>query len=519
MPPSHSSDQPDDRHLYRGDMLLVLEVLDEPPAVEFRALPNRLGRIGAIRVAGADVAALSGYFGHRFALSDTTTAVDRLQAAIEAMAEHGDIQPQYVSNHDVVATHCRRAGVGYQRRWYDTERWQTIQRWMPLFRTVEPNGFQRTLAVDLYELGGDDTDYTIHGLRLQETFTDPNLAYPDDLATSYSYDLAIGYEPFTAVADLIEHRYGLPGAEHIDDRAEAILATLIARGELGPHLPPGEHRHRLAAWCSEVGVRSTWTGSHRRAELLRAARRDGSPPLVLGLEFWTEPHTGEIRFVEAYPTGRYASRDIAYAVTAPMAAVTQLAEQFESRLDLTPVPGRMDDRLLACFTALVAGGHLGDHLPRQGNRAVVAQWLTTVGVTPTLKGFARIERLLRVHRTASDCIYELTLTMDVAAHNTAGVVFREHYEYLPTAGDAGREHTYLVSAPYDALAALVAHLEPESGLGDLEERLARCMHERVRTGDLHADLGLEQARDLVAQWFGEAGVKATKDDSHWVNSD
>jgi hypothetical protein len=267
------------------------------------------------------------------------------------------------------------------------------------------------------------------------------------------------------------------------------------------------------------GVRPTWTGSLRRAELLRAARRDGSPPLVLGLEFWPEPHTEEIRFVEAYPTGRYTSRDTTYAATASLTAMPQLVEQIESRLDLTPVPGRIDDRIIACFTAMVASGHLGDHLPRQGNRAVAAEWMTAAGVTPTVTGFARTERLRWVHRTASDCIYELSLTMDVAADSNAGVVFRERYEYLPTAGDAGREYSYLVSAPYDALAALVTYLETEPGPGNLEERLARCFHERVRTGDLHADLGLEQARDLVAQWFREAGVNATTDDSHWFNSD
>ncbi len=500
-------------------MPIVLEVLDEPPAVEFRALPNRLGRMGAIRVAGADVAALSGYFSHRFALPDAATAAGRLQAAIRAMTERGDIRPQYRSNHDVVAAHCRRAGVGYQRRWYDAHRWRPVQRWVPLFRSAEPNGFLRTLSVDLYEIGADDTDYTVHGVRLQEVFADPNLAYPEDLATSYSYDLAIGHEPFTAVADLIEHRYALPGAEHIDDRAEALLTTLIARGELGSHLAPGAHRAQLAAWCREAGVRPTWTGRHRRAELPWGTRRDDHPGLVLRLEFWPEPPWAEVRFVEAYSTGRFGDRDTTYAVTAPMVAVPRLVEQFESRLHRTPAPGRMDDRLIACFAGLAARGHLGEHLPRQGNRAVVAQWMTAAGVTPTLDGFARTERLLQVHRTGNDCIYELTLTMDAAAYHGAGIVFREHYDYLPTAGDPGREYCYLVTAPYDALATLVTHLETEPGPGDLEERLARCLHERVRTGDLHAGLGVAEARHLVARWFAQAGVSATTNESHWFTSD
>src|SRR3712207_1171319 len=179
----------------------------------------------------------------------------------------------------------------------------------------------------------------------------------------------------------------------------------------------------------------------------------------------------------------------------------------------------MEDRLIAGFAGLAARGHLGEHLPRQGNRAVVADWMTAAGVAPKLTGFARVEYLLRMHRVATDCIYELTLTMDPAAYGGAGIVFREHYEYLPTAGDAGREYSYLVTAPYDSLAVLLTHLETEPGEGDPEERLARCFHDRVRTGALHPGLGRQEARDLVAQWFARAGVSATTDESHWFNSD
>jgi hypothetical protein len=175
--------------------------------------------------------------------------------------------------------------------------------------------------------------------------------------------------------------------------------------------------------------------------------------------------------------------------------------------------------LIACFTALTTRRHLGEHLPRQGNRAVVADWMTAAGVTPTVDGFARTESLLRVHRPATDCLYELTLTMDAAAHGGPSIVFREHYDYLPTASDAGREYSYLVTAPYDSLATLVAHLETEPRPGELEERLARCFHDRVRTADLHPGLGRQQARDLVAQWFTGAGLSPTLDESHWFNSD
>lgn len=123
-------------------------------------------------------------------------------------------------------------------------------------------------------------------------------------------------------------------------------------------------------------------------------------------------------------------------------------------------------------------------------------------------------RLLRVHRAAPDCVYELTLTVDAA-----GVVFREHYDYLPVAGDAGREYSYVARTPQDALAAVVAHLEAVPGKGDPAERLVRCLHDRVRSGELHGGLGLREARDLVAGWFREAGADVTTDDSAWINSD
>ncbi|MET7400785.1 hypothetical protein ABZS66_45630 [Dactylosporangium sp. NPDC005572] len=112
-----------------------------------------------------------------------------------------------------------------------------------------------------------------------------------------------------------------------------------------------------------------------------------------------------------------------------------LVEEFERRLGLTPVPGRTDERLIACFDAIAEQGHLSARLPRQGNRAVMAEWITAAGVTPTLRGFARTERLLHVHRTSTDCIYELALTMDSAVSD-GGVSFSEKYDYLPRSGDA-----------------------------------------------------------------------------------
>jgi hypothetical protein len=502
-------------------MPITLETSSEPPGVEFRSRPNDLGRMGAIRVAAADLGTLADYLDRRFGLSATGSEHERLAAAVRVMADRGEIQARYVNNHDHIATYCQRAGVAYERIWFDSKRWRPSQRQVPLFRTVEPNGFLRTLALRLYPFGGDGVDHSQFGVALDEDFSDPAATYPEDVYTRYSHELTVPYASFGPLADLLEQRFELPHREHLDDRAEAIFTGLVERGELGAHLDPAENRQRLAGWCGEVGIRPRWGGHNRKHEILHAARPGDAADLVLEVSFWPvfwPPPV--VRFTEAHRAGgdrRYGGTQ--YEVTAPYEAMPALVERFEQRLGLTPGPGRLDDRLIACFDALAEQGHLGDRLPRQGNRAVVAEWITAAGVTPTLRGYARTERLLRVHRTTTDCIYELAITMDSAARDGAGVSFSESYEYLPRAGDAGREYNYTVKTPYASMAALVAYFEAAPGEGDLEERLTRCFKDLVARGELTGTLGLREARDRVAAWFERAGVSATPGDSHWINSD
>jgi hypothetical protein len=101
----------------------------------------------------------------------------------------------------------------------------------------------------------------------------------------------------------------------------------------------------------------------------------------------------------------------------------------------------------------------------------------------------------------------------------AGVCFCEQYEYLPRRGDAGREFTYLVTAPYTAIAALVHDLDNAPGTGDLQDRLTAGFRALVGTGELHADLGIGQASDRVADQFTHAGITITRDESIWINND
>ncbi|MGW4940394.1 hypothetical protein ACWEOZ_02230 [Actinoplanes sp. NPDC004185] len=482
---------------------VVLVVLEE--GAEFRSRPNRLGRIGAIRLAETDLTTLADYFTQAFGLPQTGT-FDRLQAALTAMAERGEIKDQYLSNDGQVATHCRRAGIGYERRWFDTERWRTLRRRVPLFKATEPNGFLRTLSVELNAVNADDSDFDVF---LEEEFSDPSAGHPDVVYSGYSHHVHISYETLAAVAD----RFALPHTDRPDERAATLLTELVARGELGPHLPPGGNRDRLIAWCADVSVVARGDGRPREHEILRV------DDMVLELVFLTHWRPPILRFAEAYRARDERWGGTEYRVTAPIEDLPVLVDRFEQRLGLSPGVGRVDDRLIACFDAMAARNHLHGGAARQDNRNRVAAWIADAGITATVEGFARTEEILKLYRPGSDCLFELVLTMDASAPGDHGIEFREKYEYLPQTGDAGREYSYSVRTPYSSLPALVAHLETSPGEGDLEERLTRCFKHLVHTGELTGDLDTEVARDRVAARFVQAGVLAVTDSSYWINSD
>lgn len=487
-------------------MPLPLEVIAEQAGVEFRALPNRLGRMGAVVVARADLGPLADYLDRRLGLPGGGSVEQRLTAAVRAMADRREIRAEYSTNHHHISTYCQRAGVGYRWRAFDGEQWRPGQRCLPVFRTVEPNGFLRTVAVLIPRPEPDNR------VRLEEEFSDPALSYPDDVYTRYAYDLSIPYSGFARLAEMLERSFGLPSRPRLDDRAEAVFAGLAERGELGPALPPAGNRDRLARWCREAGVRAYEGGSPRRHELLRGA---GSPALVLEVVFRPDWRPPILSCTESYRTGDLRHGGALHEVTAPLAELPTLVREFERRLALPAAPGQLDDRFIACLAALVTRGTLGDGLPRRGNRDVLAEWIAAAGVTPARSDFGRTEHLVRVHREATKCVHELVLTID--ARN--GIGFHEKYDYLPLRDDAGREYAYSVRTPYTSLAALVAHFEAATGPGELDDRLIRCFRDLVARGRLTGELELREARNRVQKWFKQAGVPAEPADWSWVNSD
>ncbi|WP_306210438.1 hypothetical protein [Actinoplanes sp. RD1] len=493
-------------------MLLSLDVSGD--GAEFRDRPGKAGRMTALRVAGADLPALADQLDRRLGLAGgglTSGGLassgpagggsieERITEAVREMARRGYIRETYHSNLHFVEDACVHSGVGYAERWFDGQRWQAARRRMPVFRSVEANGFLRTLTALTHELRDPS-------FELIEEFTDPAVAYPEDLHTRYGSRLSVSMAELGRIAGPFAR------GEHPEGLAVAVVDALVARGELTPQLAPGGCVERFAGWCAQAGVRPRRDGRERRHRLARA----GDLVLEVGFDTrtWFEPR---VTFTEAYRPGGDWYGGTQYEVSAPLDAVPRLVEQWGGRLGPVDVPGRDDDRLIGCFEALVARGELSTALPRQRNREVVAEWMAAAGVEPRRRGFSRTEPLLRVSRASTDSSYALSLFLDPGPRG--GIVFTERYEYYPRPGDAGREYSYSVSTPYSSLPALVEHLEQAPGQGGPEDRLVACFRARTAAGELHAGMGLREARDLVQRWFAGAGVPARADGSSWINSD
>ncbi|WP_327010081.1 hypothetical protein OHA72_24280 [Dactylosporangium sp. NBC_01737] len=278
----------------------------------------------------------------------------------------------------------------------------------------------------------------------------------------------------------------------------------VAAGDLGPHLPPGGARDLVERWILDAGLPSRVGGRPRTHRVLRAGDR------WLTLRFWVGPRPQTFCFEEERRTGEFRDPANVHAVSAPMADLERLVTFLERGY---PPAGaqRLDDRLAACFDAAAAAGDLDDEPARD----LVAGWFADAGTAATQTGFARTERLLKVHRAATDCVFTLTLITDPQAGT---ITFREEYDYLPRPGDPGREYSYGVRTPYTSIRRLNEFLGAAPG-GDPQARLARCFRDLLAAGRIGDGLPLREARDRVGALFAGAGVPAEPADSHWISSD
>ncbi|MFC4037751.1 hypothetical protein ACFO1B_04875 [Dactylosporangium siamense] len=283
-----------------------------------------------------------------------------------------------------------------------------------------------------------------------------------------------------------------------------VFRQRIAAGELGPHLPPGGNRDLVERWILDAGLPRKVGGRERVHEVLRAGDRH------LTLRFWVGPRPQTFCFEEERRTGGHRDPANVDAVSAPMGDLERLVAHLEGRYGKAGRP-RMDDRLAACFAAAVEAGDL----PPEGARDVAAAWFAAAGTAARQTGLAHTERLLRVHRADTDCVFTLTLTTDP---QEGTITFREQYEYLPRPGDPGREYAYGVRTPYTSIRRLNEVLGAAPGGGE-EARLAQCFRDLIAAGRIGDGRPLRQARDRVRELFAEAGVPAEETNWNWMNSD
>ncbi|TWD82208.1 hypothetical protein FB561_3336 [Kribbella amoyensis] len=133
----------------------------------------------------------------------------------------------------------------------------------------------------------------------------------------------------------------------------------------------------------------------------------------------------------------------------------------------------------------------------------------------------RRETLVEVRRTRNDCVFGLRVTLE-PERGDHGIAFAESYDYLPLAGDPGREYIYSVYAAYDALGPLVVYFEGKLGqtfAGDPADQLVGAFHALVAAGELGDELPLQENHRRVAEWCDQAGVPAETETWFWFNAD
>jgi hypothetical protein len=430
-------------------------------------------------------------------------AYRRLAASLAAMDHDGRHQLRWSEP----AGWCEQAGVPFEVRmvWPDGTPGRRIKRWHPLLRAPVPSGHIRTLSV---ELRPETTGYRA-GITFSESYR-----RPDEQLVDYDHGLGTDYSSLDALVGFFARLVSSSPIGDPEERLIACVAALVARGELGAPGPPRRDRDRMLGWWREAGVAYRLTGRDRQHRLVECRQPGTDRVFTLELAFWTNRPSPEVEFIEWHRPPGAAVEGSRYAVSTPLDAAPALATYLSQRQDLAGT-GSIEDRLVAGFEAVVATGELGPGRPHRHNRDTVAGWLAAAGADCQVRGTAREERLLKVHRESTDCGFTLWLELDPGGDR---ISFSERYDYLPRPGDPEREYAYGVRTPYASLAALVDLLAPGGG-EDPEDRLVAGFATLVARGELADGLGLRENRDRVAGWFAAAGVSHEPTTSSWFNSD
>jgi len=254
-------------------------------------------------------------------------------------------------------------------------------------------------------------------------------------------------------------------------------------------------------------------------------------------------------FVEQHQPDNYtfAVRSI---VRVPWEEASLLAEHLERRLGLVPGGAAVEERLAACFDAMVAGGRLSPDRRMFSSWSVVAGWARAAGVHAVLDRHSRYETLAATRDEGiEDPRHHLSLLLS-ATHpeDGRGIRFGEHHSHPGWYAINGTTYQATVSAPYSSLPALVAYFEALPGAEealpgaeealpgaeealpgaeealpgaepgpdatdpeDLEDRLLHGVLGLLRTGEITLGLDPGVARDRVAAHFEAAAVPTTRE--------
>lgn len=466
---------------------------------------------------------------------------ERFAACLSALIERGELGDVPIRhNCDRVAEWCRSAGAEYEHLFVPSALEQAhggtqqavtrTHRWVCLRRAVRSSGYTRTLVLALWP-GTEASPESRFGVRFTERYERPG-----ETEKPYEFGVDAAYASLTALVPLMERRAGITVASGmqpiqpdraLEDRLVKAFAELIAHGEFGDEMRPGQIRDEVMSWWTGAGIPLKPEGYNRHCELVSVSRPEAGDVFMLALRFWINMPATHLSFVEGYRSQDDPEDTCSYEVQTPLASLDALVAFFEQHTGIVADPALdPQDRLIACFQALVARGELGDALSRQENRARVAAWFAQAGAQVKEIGFERRETLLRVYRTGTDCVFKLTLSIDRGDYKP-GIRFTEFYDYLPRRGDEGREYAYSVHTGLSSLDRLVRFFgarldEPASTIDDtpdhhLEDRLVRHFRQLVARGELGDALPLRENRDRVTAWFHEAGAPTEPDDWSWIN--
>ncbi|MEU8609787.1 hypothetical protein AB0C29_17485 [Actinoplanes sp. NPDC048791] len=198
--------------------------------------------------------------------------------------------------------------------------------------------------------------------------------------------------PLGSMGELItflERRLDRPEGPHTEDELFACFAELTGRGDLGA-AAGRESAEKVARLFAEAGV--PWESSGKRKHTLLSTYREATGcdfSLHLTVEIHRRPGAAVavgLLFTEYYDyTARPgdSGREYGYSATLEPLPADELVDGLGRRLGRMPTSGEPDERVVACFQAMLDSGDLSAALPLKENRDRVAAVLRSVGTVTT----------------------------------------------------------------------------------------------------------------------------------------